>query len=69
MSQCPGKLRWPELVGGNGEKAAQVIEKENMNVDAIVLKDGTPVTKDFRCDRVWVWVNDHGIVVRAPSVG
>ncbi|KAL8530342.1 hypothetical protein ACS0TY_007397 [Phlomoides rotata] len=69
MSNCPGKLTWPELVNENGEKAAQVIEKENMNVDAIVLKDGTPVIQDFRCDRVWVWVNDYGVVVRVPSVG
>ncbi|KAG8389242.1 hypothetical protein BUALT_Bualt02G0208500 [Buddleja alternifolia] len=64
-----GKTSWPELVGANGEKAATVVEKENRNVNAIVLKDGTPVTRDFRCDRVWVWVNDYGVVVRAPRVG
>ncbi|KAG8389246.1 hypothetical protein BUALT_Bualt02G0208900 [Buddleja alternifolia] len=64
-----GKNSWPELVGANGEKAATVIERENRNVNAIVLKDGTPVTRDFRCDRVWVWVNDYGVVIRAPRVG
>ncbi|XP_057798031.1 proteinase inhibitor [Salvia miltiorrhiza] len=68
-SSCPGKNSWPELVGKNGEDAAVVIERENRKVDAIVLKDGTPVTKDFRCDRVWVWVDDWGIVVRTPTAG
>ncbi|GFP96816.1 proteinase inhibitor, partial [Phtheirospermum japonicum] len=63
-----GKCSWPELVGRNGEEAEKVIERENRNVNAIVLKDGTPVTRDFRCDRVWVWVNDHGVVVRTPII-
>ncbi|KAL2510780.1 Serine protease inhibitor [Abeliophyllum distichum] len=69
MADCPGKDSWPELLGAKGEAAAAVIEKENRHVDAIVLKEGTPVTKDFRCDRVRVWVNDNGIVIRIPRVG
>ncbi|KAI5680126.1 hypothetical protein M9H77_01353 [Catharanthus roseus] len=69
MSDCPGKGSWPELVGERGEAAAAVVERENPNVRAIVLKDGTPVTRDFRCDRVWVWVNKERIVVRPPRVG
>ncbi|KAK6164529.1 hypothetical protein DH2020_001393 [Rehmannia glutinosa] len=78
MADCPGKnhlssliwkYSWPELVGRNGEEAAAVIENENQNVNAIVLKDGTPVTADFRCDRVRVWVNDYGVVIRAPTIG
>ncbi|KAL0419800.1 UNVERIFIED_CONTAM: Proteinase inhibitor [Sesamum radiatum] len=64
-----GKNSWPELVGKKGDDAAVVIEKQNPNVNAIVLKDGTPVPKDFRCDRVWVWVDDYGVVVRAPVIG
>ncbi|KAL3849943.1 hypothetical protein ACJIZ3_011825 [Penstemon smallii] len=62
------KNEWPELVGAKGEAAAAVIERENPHVNAIVLKDGTPVTRDFRCDRVWVWVDKHGIVVRPPRI-
>ncbi|EYU46484.1 hypothetical protein ABFS82_04G038200 [Erythranthe guttata] len=68
MTDCPGKLSWPELVGSSGAAAAAVIERENRNVHAIVLKDGTPTTRDFRCDRVWVWVNDYGVVIRTPIV-
>ncbi|KAG6391434.1 hypothetical protein SASPL_149188 [Salvia splendens] len=63
-----GKDSWLELVGKKGEEVAVVIESENPYVKAIVLKDGTPVTKDFRCDRVWVWVDDCGYVVRTPII-
>ncbi|KAJ0807399.1 putative proteinase inhibitor I13, potato inhibitor I [Helianthus annuus] len=45
-----------------------IIEKENPLVNAIVLLDGTPVTMDFRCDRVRVWVNTDGVVIRTPVI-
>ncbi|KDP36380.1 hypothetical protein JCGZ_08649 [Jatropha curcas] len=64
----PGKSSWPELLGANGKAAAALIEKENSNVNAIVLKEGTPVTADFRCDRVRVWVNECGVVVQVPII-
>ncbi|EXB81311.1 Proteinase inhibitor [Morus notabilis] len=68
-SECQGKSSWPELLGKNGEEAAKQIEKENKNVDAKVILEGTAVTKDFRCDRVWVWVNNYGTVTEVPRVG
>lgn len=64
-----GKNSWPEVVGRSGKSAAATIEKENGNVDAIVLLDGTPVTRDFRCDRVWVWVDNSGTVIKVPRIG
>ncbi|XVE72986.1 hypothetical protein DITRI_Ditri11bG0081900 [Diplodiscus trichospermus] len=69
MSRCPGKNSWPELVGEKGETAKAAIESENPNVGATVLLEGTPVTRDFRCNRVWVWVNENGQVVRVPTIG
>ncbi|KMT10317.1 hypothetical protein BVRB_5g120680 [Beta vulgaris subsp. vulgaris] len=69
MSECQGKNEWPELVGKDGHFAAQTIESENCNVEAIVLLVGTAVTKDFRCDRVWVWVDSYGVVVETPKIG
>ncbi|CAN0898337.1 Proteinase inhibitor [Linum grandiflorum] len=68
-SSCPGKNSWPELLGRNGDEAAAVIERQNRRVDAIVLREGTPVTRDFRCDRVWVWVNDDRVVTSIPRAG
>ncbi|KNA20993.1 hypothetical protein SOVF_047440 [Spinacia oleracea] len=67
-SECQGKSTWLELVGKNGHEAAETIERENPNVHAIVLLDGTPVTRDFRCDRVWVWVNSYDVVIRTPII-
>ncbi|CAF1700628.1 unnamed protein product, partial [Brassica oleracea] len=64
-----GKNSWPELVGTNGDYAASVIERENTRVDAIVILDGTPVTTDFRCNRVRVRVDGNRIVVRVPTAG
>ncbi|KAJ4836292.1 hypothetical protein Tsubulata_008022 [Turnera subulata] len=66
MSFCEGKNSWPELVGTKGEEAAATIEKENPNVNAVIVLEGTPVTMDFRCDRVRVWVD--GTVVRVPVI-
>ncbi|KAL3517666.1 hypothetical protein ACH5RR_020255 [Cinchona calisaya] len=56
---CPGKTSWSELVGANGYAAALIIEKENRFVRAIVLLDGTPVTKDFSVGPLL----DNGIVL------
>ncbi|GJR80929.1 proteinase inhibitor I13, potato inhibitor I [Tanacetum coccineum] len=69
MSDCQGKSSWPELVGARGEAAETTIERENPLVDAIVLLDGTPTDLSFRCDRVWVWVDSSGIVLRPPRIG
>ncbi|KAK7345803.1 hypothetical protein VNO77_16414 [Canavalia gladiata] len=67
---CPeGKSSWPEVVGANGEVAAAKIERENERVRAIVVLDGSLVKMDFRCNRVWVWVNKQGFVIRVPKIG
>ncbi|KAK4256382.1 hypothetical protein QN277_009256 [Acacia crassicarpa] len=67
--ECRGKSSWPELVGVEGERAEAAIERENNLVDAIIVEEGSSVTTDFRCDRVWVWVNSDGIVTRVPKIG
>ncbi|WOG94272.1 hypothetical protein DCAR_0313565 [Daucus carota subsp. sativus] len=54
-----GKSSWPELVGEKGHIAAVKVEQENPNVNAIVMCQGSPMTKDFRCDRVRVVVNNQ----------
>lgn len=65
-----GKSSWPELVGKAGKEAEKIIEKENPLVDAIIVDEGSMVILDFRCDRVWVWVDSKtGIVTRTPFIG
>lgn len=53
----------------NGEEAVAMIESENKFVKATIIKDGTPIPLDFRCDRVWVVVNECGNVIRIPYIG
>jgi hypothetical protein len=33
-----------------------------------MIKEGSPVTKDYRSTRVRVFVNDQGIVTKIPTV-
>ncbi|KAL7160371.1 hypothetical protein ABFS83_01G090900 [Erythranthe nasuta] len=68
-SECRGKRSWPELVGVPGNVAVATIERENPLVNAIILPPGTLPTLDFRCDRVWVYVNGNGNVTMVPVIG
>lgn len=52
-----------------GKEAEKIIEKENPAVDAIIVTVGDVVTGDFRCDRVWVWVDEDGKVAQVPKIG
>lgn len=70
VDACKGKQSWPGLVGYKGKDAAHIIEDENHRVVIIVIiVIGTNVSDDFRCDRVRIWVNKRGVVVRVPQVG
>ncbi|CAF3052377.1 unnamed protein product [Rotaria sp. Silwood2] len=62
------KLQWPELVGKNGQDAVRIIKKETGNI-LIFIKEGSPVTLDYRTNRVRVFVNKQGIVATVPTVG
>ncbi|KAJ6890514.1 inhibitor of trypsin and hageman factor-like isoform X2 [Populus alba x Populus x berolinensis] len=66
---CQGKSSWPELLGAEGKVAAATIERENPLVDAKIVPEGSVVPLDFRCDRVWVWVDKRGIVIQVPRIG
>ncbi|KAL6192116.1 hypothetical protein ACLB2K_038503 [Fragaria x ananassa] len=67
--QSEGKSSWPELLGAQGTDAKATIESENASVTAVIVLEGTAVTKDFRLDRVRVWVNTDGIVTSIPKIG
>lgn len=65
-----GKDYWPELVGVSGDLAVSTIERENPGVNAFILRTGIIPVTDFRCDRVWVHVDDDGYnVTQAPMIG
>ncbi|KAI3928717.1 hypothetical protein MKW98_024318 [Papaver atlanticum] len=68
-TECKGKSSWPELVGYSGRFAAAIIERQNKNVNAIVVPEGSGVILNFSCTRVWVWVNKAGKVYKKPRIG
>ncbi|CAL9242165.1 unnamed protein product [Arabidopsis halleri] len=63
------KTSWPELVGRRGEEAKEIIDKENTKVTAEIISENAVVLTVVVCDRVYVRVNDNGIVTRTPVVG
>ncbi|XP_004247655.1 wound-induced proteinase inhibitor 1-like [Solanum lycopersicum] len=66
---CKGKQFWPELIGVPAKLAKEIIEKENPSISDIpILLNGSPVTMDFRCDRVRLFDNILGYVVQIPTV-
>ncbi|KAL3359672.1 hypothetical protein AABB24_016285 [Solanum stoloniferum] len=67
--ECNGKQRWPELIGVPTKLAKGIIEKENSLITNVqILLNGSPVTLDFRCNRVRLFDNILGDVVEIPVV-
>ncbi|XP_006363669.1 trypsin inhibitor 1-like [Solanum tuberosum] len=72
QSGCPGvrKDTWPELLGVPARLARETIQKENPRLTNVGnVLNGSPVTQDFRCDRVRLFVNVLDFVVQIPRVG
>ncbi|XP_047045896.1 subtilisin-chymotrypsin inhibitor-2A-like [Lolium rigidum] len=63
---APKKTSWPELAGKTIKEAREIILKDMPDADIVVLPEGSPVTKDFRTNRVRIFV---GTVEGTPHVG
>ncbi len=65
-----GKTRWPELVGIDVDKAIELIQTENPSLDVKKTQENSPVTRDFRPNRVRVFYNTStNLVVGVPKTG
>jgi len=65
--ECGGpKTSWPEVVGLSVEEAKKVILKDKPDADIVVLPTGSPVTMDYRPNRVHIFVDT---VAQTPHVG
>ncbi|CAN6358241.1 unnamed protein product, partial [Urochloa humidicola] len=60
------KTSWPEVVGLPVEEAKKIILKDMSDADIVVLPAGSPVTMDFRSNRVRIFVDT---VAQTPTVG
>ncbi|KAK2143068.1 hypothetical protein LSH36_881g03000 [Paralvinella palmiformis] len=64
------KTKWPELVGKDGNEAKEIIEKERPDLKQVhIIPINSPVTMDFRQDRVRIVTNQDGTVAVPPCVG
>jgi uncharacterized membrane protein len=63
------KTNWPELVGRPGAEAEAIIHEDDASLLVQIIPENSMVTMDYRLDRVRVFVNKEGTVVRAPRVG
>ncbi|CAF0975084.1 unnamed protein product [Rotaria sordida] len=62
------KTQWLELVGINGKDAVKLIKQETGFSSVMTIEEGSPITLDYRMDRVRVFVNKKGIVASVPSI-
>ena len=62
---------WPEksLVGMTGEDAKKEIKDVDPSLEVQVLAEDSMVTMDYRTDRVRIFVDADGKVVRQPNAG
>jgi hypothetical protein len=65
------RTEWPELVGKQGEEAWGVIlDTGGPGIKIVdILPEDELATADFRTDRVRVFVDSSGKVVKPPGVG
>mmetsp|Transcript_22574 Transcript_22574/g.31520 ORF Transcript_22574/g.31520 Transcript_22574/m.31520 type:complete len:117 (-) Transcript_22574:122-472(-) len=69
MSNEPGKMEWPEVVGMAAEDAKTLIEGECGCSVQVIPKDAM-VTMDYRTDRVRIRVDEAtGKVAFSPRIG
>ncbi|GMH98476.1 hypothetical protein TrVE_jg6081 [Triparma verrucosa] len=66
-----GKIsKWPETVGLDGVEAAEYIQKSRPDMKIVtVMGERDIMTRDMRFDRVRIFVDDEGKVVKAPRIG
>lgn len=68
-STCPSADSWPELVGVNAGAAKALIEGQQPCLMVVVIQEGSPVTADYRLDRVRIFVDGKGNVSSVPQLG
>ena len=60
---------WPQTVGMIGEVARNLVLSHDPSLKVHVLAANATITMNFRLDRVRVFVDDSGFVVRTPCSG
>ncbi|XP_020598985.1 subtilisin inhibitor CLSI-I-like [Phalaenopsis equestris] len=64
-----GLRSWPEVVGLTAEEAEKRIKEDDPKLRLQVVGPDRCVTADFVTDRVWIFVDSEGKVIRTPTIG
>ena len=64
-----GEGPWPECVGMQAEDCQTLILEEAPSLNTYIIPEGSPVTMDYRLDRVRIFVDDANVVVSVPNRG
>jgi len=67
----PQPTQWPSLVGISGEDAKAQLELlyGEETYEIYILHEHSPVTRDYRFNRIRIFTNDEGIVTSVPRIG
>lgn len=60
---------WPGLVGHPGAEAKAQLEKELPDMTVQLVEFGMMVTMDYREDRIRIYLDEEGNVMKPPRVG
>eukprot|EP00511_Aplanochytrium_stocchinoi_P006399 CAMPEP_0204825748 /NCGR_PEP_ID=MMETSP1346-20131115/3560_1 /ASSEMBLY_ACC=CAM_ASM_000771 /TAXON_ID=215587 /ORGANISM="Aplanochytrium stocchinoi, Strain GSBS06" /LENGTH=137 /DNA_ID=CAMNT_0051953471 /DNA_START=258 /DNA_END=671 /DNA_ORIENTATION=+ len=64
------KTLWPATLGLPGTEAVNVIKQERDDLSSVdIIPEGSMCTMDYREDRVRVFVDESGKVLRIPQIG
>ncbi|CAF2833001.1 unnamed protein product [Rotaria sp. Silwood2] len=63
-----GQYSWPEMLGKEGTYAVKYIKEKSGLTNVFTVLENSPITTDFQPDRVRVFVNGNGIVIRIPYI-
>lgn len=67
--QYQPKTTWPELLGNSYLEVEQIIKREAPWAQVYTMPVGTPVMLDYRHDRIRIFYDRMGKVVRVPQRG
>ena len=64
-------MQWPDLVGMNGDDAKAELERRygEKTYKIVVMNYNSPTTRDYRLDRIRIFTDDAGVVMKVPRIG
>jgi len=60
---------WPDHVGINAEESKKRILAENPHLRIDILPENSITTRDYRVDRVRIFVKEDNTVASVPKIG